>query len=121
MRELRAASEDLANGYLFDMRSLIEAEVFRTSWRWLSTFSTAATRTQPRLSPVPFLKTGFGAWAPPRPPPFKKSDGLDALNTVLAKAGVYNRLTQSKVDTWRHVRNAADHGQLRRVRSGCRR
>ena len=36
---------------------------------------------------------------------------IDPLNSELAKAEVYNKLTQKKITTWAHVRNKAAHGQ----------
>lgn len=41
-----------------------------------------------------------------------KGDGLDSLNQNIAGAGVFNASTRSQIDAWRHIRNAADHGNF---------
>jgi len=41
-------------------------------------------------------------------------DGLDALNNRLAKAGVYDKLTQKKIVVWGEIRNNAVHGHFDR-------
>jgi hypothetical protein len=112
MGVLRAASEDLANGYLFHMRSLIEAEVFSDFLEMAQHVLDSGYKDPAASLAGAVLEDGLRHVGSATSAPFKKSDGLDALNTGLAKAGVYNRLTQSKVDTWRHVRNAADHGNF---------
>lgn len=112
MGVLRAASEDLANGYLFDTRSLIEAEVFSDFLEIAQHLVDSGYKDPAASLAGAVLEDGLRRVGSAASVPFKKSDGLDALNTALAKAGAYNRLVQSKVDTWRHVRNAADHGNF---------
>lgn len=46
--------------------------------------------------------------------PVSGDDGLDALNNRLAKAGVYEKLTQKKITVWAEIRNKAVHGHFER-------
>ncbi len=46
---------------------------------------------------------------------YAKRDGLDSLNKMLAKAGVYNAAEHKRIDFWREVRNIADHGRFDEV------
>ena len=112
MGVLRAASEDLVNGYLFDTRSLIEAEVFSDFLEIAQHLLDSGYKDPAASLAGAVLEDGLRRVCSAASVPFKKSDGLDALNTALAKAGAYNRLVQSRVDTWRHIRNAADHGNF---------
>ena len=42
----------------------------------------------------------------------KAKEDLSSLNSKCARAGVYNQLTQKKVQVWTGVRNHADHGEF---------
>ena len=42
----------------------------------------------------------------------KRGDGLDSLNQKIAAPGLYNASTRAQIDSWRHSRNAADHGNF---------
>lgn len=109
---LRAAAEDLANGFLFDARSLIEAEVFSDFLEMAQHLLDSGYKDPAASLAGAVLEDGLRRVASAASVTFKKSDGIDSLNTSLAKAGIYNKLTQSKVDTWRLIRNAADHGNF---------
>jgi hypothetical protein len=109
---LRAIREDLMNGHLFDARLLIEAEVF-TEFLEMAQYLLDQGYKDPAASLAgAVLEDGLRRIATSQGLPFKKSDGIDALNNSIAKAGVYNKLMQSKIDSWRQVRNSADHGKF---------
>lgn len=42
----------------------------------------------------------------------EEKDGLDSLNNRLARAGVYEKLTQKKITVWAEIRNKAVHGHF---------
>ena len=42
----------------------------------------------------------------------KSKENLSSLNHRCADAGIYNRLTQKKIQVWGDVRNNADHGKF---------
>jgi hypothetical protein len=109
---LRAVGEDLANGYLFDVRLLIEAELFDDFLEIAQHLMDNGYKDPAASLAGAVLEDGLRRIAAARGVAYKKSDGIDALNNLIAKAGVYNKLMQSKVDSWRQVRNAADHGKF---------
>ncbi|MDX6288130.1 MAG: hypothetical protein QOG53_3615 [Frankiales bacterium] len=109
---LRAASEDLSNGYLFEARSLIEAEVFDDFLQMAQHLNQQGYKDPAASLAGAVLEDGLRRIATGHEVPFSKSDGLDALNKAIASHGIYNKLTQSKVDSWRVIRNAADHGNF---------
>lgn len=109
---LRAVAEDLANGYLFNVRLLIEAEVFDDFLEMAQHLVDHGYKDPAASLAGAVLEDGLRRIAAARGVAHKKSDGIDALNALIAKAGVYNKLMQSKVDSWRLIRNAADHGKF---------
>ena len=109
---LRAALDDLVNGYLFDIRLLIEAEVF-TDFIEMAQYLIDQGYKDPAASlGGAVLEDGLRRIAASKGLLIKKSDGIDTLNNSIAKAGVYNKLMQSKIDSWRQIRNSADHGKF---------
>lgn len=109
---LRAVAEDLANGYLFDVKLLIEAEVFADFLEMAKHLVDCGYKDPAASLAGAVLEDGLRRIADSRGVGYKKSDGISALNDALAKAGAYNKLTQSKIDSWRHIRNSADHGNF---------
>ncbi len=108
---LNAAKDDYENGYLLNVRTLIEAEVFddflEQSEHLLSQgyFTAAAVIAGSVLEDglrKLCIKTGITLSAKPK---------LDAMNSELTKANVYNLLKQKQITAWADLRNKAAHGQ----------
>lgn len=81
------------------MGTLIEAEVFSDFLEMAQHLLDSGYKDPAASLAGAVLEDGLRRVGSAASVPFKKSDGLNVLNTALAKAGVYNRLAQSKVDT----------------------
>lgn len=108
---LKAAKDDYENGYLFDTRALIEAEVFddflEQAEHLLNQgyFTAAAVIAGSVLEDsLRKLCTKHGIALPAKPK-------LDTMNADLAKAGVYNLLKQKQITALADLRNKAAHGK----------
>lgn len=108
---LKAAKDDYDNGYLFDTRALIEAEVFddflEQSEHLLNQgYDTAAAVIAGSVLEDALrklcVKNGIILSAKPK---------LDTMNADLTKAGVYNLLKQKQITALADLRNKAAHGQ----------
>jgi len=107
---LKAAKDDLEHGHLFDLRRLVAAEVFDEFLDQASAL-VAAGYHQPAAvvagcvleDGLKKLSSGANVSLPPKPK-------LDSMNSELAKAGVYNKLTQKRITAIADLRNNAAHG-----------
>lgn len=107
----KAAKDDYENGYLFDVRQLIEAEVFDDFLEQAVHLFSAGYHQPAAVIAGSVLEDGLrklcqknGITLPDRPK-------LDQMNADLAKAGVYNKLVQKRITTFADLRNKAAHGQ----------
>lgn len=107
---LKAAKNDYENGYLFDTRTLIEAEVFDDFLEQSEHLLTQGYFTAAAVIAGSVLedalrklceKTGITLSAKPK---------LDTMNADLAKAAVYNLLKQKQITALADLRNKAAHG-----------
>ena len=107
---LRAALEDVERGYLFDVRRLIEAEVFVDLLDQATELHRAGHDGPAALVTGCILedclrrlceRNGLALPAKPK---------LNTMNADLAKAGVYSRLVQKRITAIADVRNNAAHG-----------
>ena len=109
---LRAVQEDLQDGFLTDVRTLVSADVF-------SDFLDMAGHLIEREYKDPaaslcgaVLEQGLRRIATKRGVRFRAKDDISTLNQMLAAKGVYTRLLQKRLAVWTDVRNAADHGNF---------
>lgn len=108
---LKAAKDDYENGYLFDTRTLIEAEIFddllEQSEHLLSQgyFQSSAVIAGSVLGDALrklCIKNNITLPAKPK---------MDSMNSELAKANVYNLLKQKQITALADLRNKAAHNQ----------
>lgn len=109
---LTAAREDVADGNLFDVRSLVAAEIFTEFLDMASHLAQQGFKDAAASLAGAVLEDGLRKIAVVKEVEFKARDGLDDLNTKLAAANVYNEITKARVNSWRVLRNAADHGNF---------
>lgn len=109
---LTAVKEDVTGGYLTDIKVLISAEVF-SDFLEMSEQLISSGYSHPAASLIgAVLEDGLRQIADRNGVDRKKSDGLFALNQKCCTAGIYNALTQKKVQVWTDIRNNADHGNF---------
>lgn len=107
---LRAALADLEGGYLFDLRRLVESEVFVDLLDQAAELHRAGYNGPAALVAGCVLEDclrrlcGRHGLALPAKPK------LDSMNADLAKAGVYSKLVQKRITAIADVRNNAAHG-----------
>lgn len=109
---LQAASRDYASGMLFDVRSLVAAELFVD-------FLDQAKHLLENGFYVPaaslvgaVLEDGLRKLCAKNSITVPDKTKIDALNADLARAGVYSKLVQKNITAYADIRNSADHGRF---------
>ena len=108
---LKAAKDDYDNGHLFELRRLVEAEVFDDFLEQAEHLLGSGYYQPAAVVAGCVLEDGLrklcdqhGINLPPKPK-------LDAMNAGLAKAGVFSKLVQKRITALADLRNKAAHGQ----------
>ncbi len=108
---LRVAKDDYEQGFLFDTRTLIEAEVF-DDFLGQGEHLLNTGYFQPAAVVIgSVLEDGLRKLCAKHEIPLSARPKLDTMNADLAKHGVYNTLTQKRVTALADVRNKAAHGE----------
>lgn len=108
---LRAALEDFEGGYLFDMRRLVEAEVFADFLDQAEELLDAGYRGPAAVVAGCVLEDGLRKLCSANGVTISDKPKLDRMNADLAKAGVYNKLVLKRITAIADVRNNAAHGK----------
>jgi Domain of unknown function (DUF4145) len=103
---LLAAKEDYEGGYLHKTRDLIQAEVFDTELEQADELLTAGYKAAAAVIAGVVLETSLRRLCQDNSLAIGK---LDKMNADLAKAGVYNKLTQKQITALADIRNNAAH------------
>lgn len=105
---LLAAKEDYEGGYLHKLRDLIQADVFDSELEQAEALLGAGYDTAAAVIAGVVLESRLRQLCKDRNIPLGK---LDKMNADLAKADVYNRLTQKQITALADLRNSAAHGE----------
>ena len=109
-----AAKEDFENGYLISIRTLIEAEVFDSELEQAKELLDKEYFTAAAVITGVILETSLRNLCIKKNIEIIDTSGkmnkLDKMNSDLAKAGVYNKLTQKRITVRADIRNSAAHG-----------
>ena len=110
---LRAVREDAAAGHLFmTVAGLISAEIF-SDFLEMADHLFETGYLQPAASLIgAVLEDTLRRAAQARNLPVKEGDDISSLNQRLAQANAYNRVVRSQIQTWKVIRDAADHGRF---------
>ncbi|WP_420463375.1 hypothetical protein [Candidatus Palauibacter sp.] len=109
---LKAVSEDLEDGFLTDVLTLVSAEVF-TDFLAMAGHLLECEYKDPAASLCgAVLEEGLRRVATNRGVQVRERDDLSTLNQKLAAKSIYTRLVQKRLAVWTDVRNAADHGKF---------
>jgi hypothetical protein len=109
---LSAVREDVAGGYLSRLKALVAAEVFSEFVEMGEHLLDAGYKDPAASLAGAVLENGLRQIATQQGIKLKAKEDLSSLNSKLAQASIYNRLTQKKVQVWTDVRNHADHGEF---------
>jgi hypothetical protein len=108
---IKAAKDDYENGYLFDTRALIEAEVFDDFLEQAEHLLIQGYFAASAVIAGSVLEDGLRKLCAKNGLTLSAKPKLDTMNAELAKAGVYNLLKQKQITALADLRNKAAHGQ----------
>ena len=108
---LRAAKDDYESGYLFETRTLIEAEVFDEFLEQAEELFKKNYYQAAAVIAGCVLEDGLRKLGQRKIPSFPTDKTIDPMNVELAKAGIYNALWQKKITALADLRNKAAHGK----------
>ncbi len=107
---LLAAKEDFDKDALFQVRSLVEAEVFEEFLSMAEQLSGAGYHQPAAVIAGCVLEDGLRKLCRRASIQLPERPKLDWMNAQLAKSGTYNALTQKRVTVLADLRNKAAHG-----------
>lgn len=108
---LKSAKDDYEQGFLFDARALIEAEVF-DDFLDQSAHLLDTGYYQPAAVVIgSVLEDGLRKLCVKHEIPLPAKPKLDAMNAEATKKGVYSKLMQKRVTVLADIRNKAAHGE----------
>ncbi len=108
---LLAAKDDYENGYLFDTRALIEAEVFDEFLEQAEELFKKGYYQPAAVIAGCVLEDGLRKLCDRNSIALPAKATIDPMNVELAKAGIYNKLVQKKITALADLRNKAAHGE----------
>ncbi|KAF0200702.1 MAG: hypothetical protein FD173_2254 [Gallionellaceae bacterium] len=102
-----AAKEDYEGGYIFSIRSLVQAEIFDSELEQAGELLRAGYVGAAAVIAGVVLETALRDSCSQRSIDMGK---LDKMNADMAKAGVYSILVQKQITAFADIRNNAAHG-----------
>jgi len=109
---LRGLKEDIEMGMLLDMRDIAIAEIFSDFLDMAQHLLDNEYKDPAAFLTGAVLEDGLRKLCQKNSIKVKISDDISALNTKLADQNIYNRLIQSQIQTWKKLRDDADHGNF---------
>lgn len=107
---LCAAKDDYVHEALFDLRVLVEAELFDDFLGQADHLLKAGFFQPAAVLAGAVLEDGLRKLCIRKGLVFDDTPKLDRMNSELAKNGVYNKLTQKRITALADLRNSAAHG-----------
>jgi hypothetical protein len=108
---LKAAKDDYENGYLFEARTLIQAEVFDDFLEQAEYLFNSGYHEPAAVVAGAVQEDGLRQLCIKNKITLPAKPKLDTMNADLAKAGVFSVLAQKQITTSADIRNKAAHGQ----------
>lgn len=107
---LKAAKDDYEYEQLFELKKIIEAELFDEFLEQATSLLDAGYYQPAAVIAGSVLEDGLRKLCAENKIALPAKPKLDFMNSELAKAGLYNKLTQKKITTLADIRNNASHG-----------
>ncbi len=107
---LKAAKDDFENGYLFDVKQVVEADVFDDFISQAEALFDSGYYQASAVIAGAVLEDGLRKLCDNNEIELPDKPKLDYMNSQLAKAGIYKKLTQKKITALADIRNNAAHG-----------
>lgn len=111
---LNAAQRDFEAGLLFDLRSLIAAELLGDFVEQAEVLLQEGYHVPVASLAGAILEDTLRKLCEARAIPVPAKTKIDSLNADLARAGVYDKLVQKRITALADIRNNADHGHFDR-------
>jgi hypothetical protein len=108
---LKAAKDDYENEQLFEIRRLVEAELFDDFLEQAEHLLDSGYYQPAAVIAGCVLEDGLRKLCNKNGITLPLKPKLDAMNSELAKAGVYSKLVQKRITALADLRNKAAHGQ----------
>lgn len=109
---LKALREDLTLGYLTKIRDLVSSEIF-VDFIEMANHLLENNYKDPAASLIgAVLERSLRDIASKNNINIKSNDDISSLNTKIADKEIYTRITQKQVQTWKGIRDSADHGKF---------
>ncbi len=108
---LKSAKDDYENGYLFDTRTLIEAEVFDEFLEQAEELFKKGYYQPAAVIAGCVLEDGLRKLCDRNSITLPAKATIDPMNVELAKAGIHTKLVQRKIIHLADLRNKAAHGK----------
>ena len=112
MAILRSARDDIEGGHLTRVENLVAADLFTDFLEMAEDLLRKGCYQPAAMLTGAVLEEGLRKIAVANEVKVRDGDKIGTLNQKLANGGVYNRLRQKQVDTWKAVRDLADHGKF---------
>jgi hypothetical protein len=114
---IKSAKDEYEQGFLFEMKKLIEAEVFDDFLEQAQHFYSAGYFQAAAVIAGSVLEDGLRKLCVRSSITLSSNPKLDSMNTELAKKGTYNKLIQKKITALADLRNKAAHGEWEKFSS----
>lgn len=108
---LRAAEDDVKSGALFEVRKLVEAELFDDFLDQAEHLLKAGYYQPAVVVAGCVLEDGLRKLCTRQGITLSAKPKLDSMNATLAKSGLYTKLTQKRITAMADLRNSAAHGK----------
>jgi len=113
---LEAAYADYSEGFLFDLKALVSAEILgdfidQVEELFSKNYHVAAASLSGAV-----LEDSLRRICETNQIETPEKPGIEILNVALVKAEIYNKLKQKQITAWADLRNKADHGEFKEVK-----
>ena len=108
---IESAKDEYEKGFLFDMKTLIEAEVFDDFLEQAQYLCSKKYFPAAAVIAGSVLEDGLRKLCVRAGITLSSKPKLDSMNSELAKKGTYNKLIQKKITALADLRNKAAHGK----------
>lgn len=112
---LQAAQRDFEGGYLFDLRSLVAAELLGDFIDQAETLVEEGYHVAAASLAGAVLEDTLRKLCSRKEIPEPEQTKIDKLNADLAREQVYDKLVQKRITALADIRNNADHGHFEKV------
>ena len=109
---LKSAKDDIEAGFLKSLEALVSADIFKDFLEMAGHLLQNGYKDPAASLIGAVLEDGLSKISKREGVKVKSKEDLSSLNQKLAQAGVYNRLTQKRIQVWNDIRNNADHGNF---------